>query len=213
MEKVLLLIMVTSCLSLMAQTTMDKTLEIACDCINEKNSDDVVDYDSYLALVIECASPVILKNQEKLKEELNITTRDEMEAIEEIGSKVGERLVVECPKFMEITMNVLGEDEEMMGIALDEYTENESEYNDLIEEGTVFSVNKSFPCQLTIKNNQGETLNFLWTEQIDIENQYVSNPDSLKGKKVRLVYYNGEFYDAQSGVYMTRKILIELTLQ
>jgi hypothetical protein len=197
----------------MAQTTMDKTLEIACDCINEKNSDDVVDYDSYLALVIECASPVILKNQEKLKDELNITTRDEMEAIEEIGGKVGERLVVECPKFMEITMNVLGEDEEMMDIALDEYTENESEYNDLIEEGTVFSVNKSFPCQLTIKNNQGETLNFLWTEQIDIENQYVSNPDSLKGKKVRLVYYNGEFYDALSGVYMTRKVLIEVTLQ
>jgi hypothetical protein len=213
MKKVLLLIMVTSCLSLIAQTTMDKTLEIACDCINEKNSDDVVDYDSYLALVIECASPVILKNQEKLKDELNITTRDEMEAIEEIGSKVGERLVLECPKFMEITMNVLGEDEEMMDIALDEYTENESEYNDLIEEGTVFSVNKTFPCQLTIKNNQGETLNFLWTEQIDIENQYVTNPDSLKGKKVRIVYYNSEFYDAQSGVYMTRKVLIELTLQ
>jgi hypothetical protein len=213
MKKVLLLIMVTSCLSLIAQTTMDKTLEIACDCINEKNSDDVVDYDSYLALVIECASPVILKNQEKLKDELNIITRDEMEAIEEIGSKVGERLVLECPKFMEITMNVLGEDEEMMDIALDEYTENESEYNDLIEEGTVFSVNKTFPCQLTIKNNQGETLNFLWTEQIDIENQYVTNPDSLKGKKVRIVYYNSEFYDAQSGVYMTRKVLIELTLQ
>jgi len=110
-------------------------------------------------------------------------------------------------------MNVLGEDEEMMDIALDEYTENESEYNDLIEEGTVFSVNKTFPCQLTIKNNQGETLNFLWTEQIDIENQYVTNPDSLKGKQVRIVYYNSEFYDAQSGVYMTRKVLIELTLQ
>lgn len=56
-------------------------------------------------------------------------------------------------------------------------------------------------------------MNFLWTEQIDIENQYVTNPDSLKGKKVRIVYYNSEFYDAQSGVYMTRKVLIELTLQ
>lgn len=213
MKKVLLFIMVTSCFSVMAQTTMDKTLETACDCINKKNSEDVVDYDSYLALVIECASPVILKNQEELKDELNITTRDEMAAIEEIGGKVGERLVLECPKFMELTLKVLGEDEEMMDMALDEYSDTEAENDEMTEAGTVVTINKAFPCQITLKNQEGETLNFIWTDPIDIDDQFVSNPDNLKGRKVNIVYFYGELYDAQSGEYVSRKILTELTLQ
>ena len=205
--------MVTSCFTVMAQTTMDKTLETACDCINKKNSEDVVDYDSYLALVIECASPVILKNQEELKDELNITTRDEMAAIEEIGGKVGERLVLECPKFMELTLKVLGEDEEMMDLALDEYSDTEAEDDEMTEAGTVVTINKAFPCQITLKNQEGETLNFIWTDPIDIDDQFVSNPDNLKGRKVNIVYFYGELYDAQSGEYVSRKILTELTLQ
>ncbi len=213
MKKVLLFMMVASCFSGMAQTTMDKTLESACDCINKKNSEDVVDYDSYLALVIECASPVILKNQEELKDELNITTRDEMAAIEEIGSKVGERLVLECPKFMELTLKVMGEDEEMMDMALDEYSDSEAEDDEMTEAGTVVTINKAFPCQITIKNEQGETLNFIWTDPIDIDEQFVSNPDNLKGRKVNIVYFYGDLYDAQSGEYVSRKILTELTLQ
>lgn len=213
MKKVLLFIMVTSCFSVMAQTTMDKTLETACDCINKKNSEDVVDYDSYLALVIECASPIILKNQEELKDELNITTRDEMAAIEEIGGKVGERLVLECPKFMELTMKVLGEDEEMMDMALDEYSDAEAEDDEMTEAGTVVTINKAFPCQITLKNQEGETLNFIWTDPIDIDDQFVSNPDNLKGRKVNIVYFYGDLYDAQSGEYMSRKIITELTLQ
>lgn len=192
---------------------MDKTLESACDCINKKNGNDVVDYDSYLALVIECASPVILKNQEKLKDELNITTRDDMAAIEEIGSKVGERLVLECPKFMELTMKVLGQDEEMMDMALDEYSDSEAEDDEMTEAGTVVTINKAFPCQITVKNLEGETLNFIWTDPIDIDEQFVSNPDNLKGRKVNIVYFYGELYDAQAGEYVSRKIITELTLQ
>lgn len=211
MKKVLLFIMVSSCFSVMAQTTMDKTLETACDCINKKNSEDVVDYDSYLALVIECASPVILKNQEELKDELNITTNDEMAAIEEIGGKVGERLVMECPKFMELTLKVLGDDQELRDLAVEEYTDSDSEGEEMIDEGTVVSINKEFPCQLTVKNKQGETLNFLWTEPIDVADEYVSNPDSLKGRKVAIVYYYGDIYDAKAGEYVTRKIIQEIT--
>ncbi|MEN9997774.1 MAG: hypothetical protein RI922_764 [Bacteroidota bacterium] len=215
MKKILLGLVVMSSFSIVAQTTMDKTLNAACDCINKKNSADVVDYDSYLALVIECASPVILKNQEELKDELNIKTRDEMEAIEEIGGKVGERLVLECPKFMEITMKVLGEDEQLMDMAIDELSDDPVpiDEGDLIEEGTVVTVAKAFPCQLTVKNNLGETLNYLWTEPIDIADEFVANPDALKGKKVNIVYYYGDIYDAQAGEYVTRKIIMELTLQ
>ena len=213
MKQILLGLVVMSSFSLVAQTTMDKTLNAACDCINKKNSADVVDYDSYLALVIECASPVILKNQEELKDELNIKTRDEMEAIEEIGGKVGERLVLECPKFMELTLKVLGEDEEMMDMALDEYSDTEADDDEMTEAGTVVTINKAFPCQITLKNQEGETLNFIWTDPIDIDDQFVSNPDNLKGRKVNIVYFYGDLYDAQSGEYVSRKIITELTLQ
>jgi hypothetical protein len=211
MKNILLLFSVFMAFTSVSQSAMDKTLESACDCISKKNSEEVFDYDSYLALVIECASPVILKNQEELKDELNITTSDEMAAIEEIGGKVGERLVMECPKFMELTLKVLGDDQELRDLAVEEYTDSESEGEEMIDEGTVMSINKEFPCQLTVKNKQGETLNFLWTNPIDVADEYISNPDALKGRKVAIVYYYGDIYDAKAGEYVTRKIIQEIT--
>ena len=213
MKKILVAIIGFCSLSVSAQSTMDKTIETACDCMTDRNTDDINDYDSYMGLVIDCASPVILQNADKLKKELNITTKDAMQAIEEIGGKVGERLVVECPKFMEVTLRVLGEDQELMDMALEEYSDDEVEENDMVDEGTIMAISKEMPCQLTLKNKQGETLNFLWTEPIDIEEQFVSNPDALKGRKVNVVYYYGDIYDATAGEYLTRKILIEVTLQ
>lgn len=195
--------------SAFGQSTMDKTVTESCDCITASDA-VVVDYDSYLNLIIQCASPAIVKNTEALTRELGITQMDNMEAIEKIGEEVGERLVLECPRFSEITFKVLGEDPTLMEVALDEYDDEE---NEMIEQGTIVNISKDIPCQVTLKTNSDETLNFFWIEPIDVDDQYVLSPDKLKGKKVNIVYYYAEIYDAKNGNYQSKKVLIEMTPQ
>ena len=66
-----------------------------------------------------------------------------------------------------------------MDEVMDEYDE-EGEGEGMIESGTVVSVSKEVPCQITVKNDMGETLNFLWIDPIGIEEAYISYSDMLK---------------------------------
>lgn len=210
MKKIIFSLAVLCQLAAFGQGAMDRTLKDACDCI-DAYTEEVTDYDSYMNLIIQCASPLIVQNADELSKELGIEDKTQMDAIEEIGSKVGERLVMECPRFTEITFKVLGEDPTLMEEVMEDYG-NEEE-SDLIESGTVVSITKEVPCQITLKNEMGETLNFLWTDPIGIEDTYISHPDKLKGKNVDLVYYMAEIYDPKNGSYQTRKVLIEVTVK
>lgn len=197
--------------SVFGQGAMERTLDDACDCINNY-TEEVSNYDQYMNLIIQCASPLIVQNADELSKELGLEEMDQMEQIEAIGEKVGERLVMECPKFTEITFKVIGEDPTLMEEVMDEYSEEE-ESDGMIESGTILSVSKEIPCQVTLKNDMGETLNFLWTDPIGIEEAYISNPDKLKGKKVDIVYYMGMIYSPKDGKYQDRKVLIEINVR
>jgi small nuclear ribonucleoprotein (snRNP)-like protein len=192
------------------QGAMQRTLDDACGCINNY-SEEVSNYDQYMNLIIQCASPLIVQNADELSKELGLEGMSQMEAIEAIGEKVGERLVLECPKFTEITFKVIGEDPTLMEEVIDEYDEEGSE--GLLESGTIVSISKEIPCQVTVKNEMGETLNFLWTDPIAIDDQYISKPDKLKGKAVEIVYYMGQIYNPKDGTYQSRKILMEVNVR
>jgi len=194
-----------------SQSELDKVVNGSCACITESTA-DVFDYDSYLSLIMECASPLIIQNTNELTRELGITEKDEMAAIEQIGAKVGERLVVECERFTELTFKILGDDSEMMNDVIEEIKEDETE-DFLIEQGTILSISNEIPCLITMRNSQDETLNFYWMEPININEQFITNPDSLKGKKVMIVFYLGEVYNPKIGAYQARKILSELTVE
>lgn len=209
MRKILFVLILFCNVFAYGQSTMDRTVTESCDCITASNA-NVVDYDSYLDLIIQCASPAIVKNSDALTVELGISEMDNMAAIEKIGEKVGERLILECPRFSEITFKVMGEDPTLMEEAMDEYGEEDDE---MIEQGTIVSISKEIPCQVTLKTSSDETLIFLWIEPINIDEHYVSSPDKLKGKKVNIVYYYTEVYDAKNGTYQSKKVLIELSPQ
>jgi small nuclear ribonucleoprotein (snRNP)-like protein len=197
--------------SVSGQGSMQRTLDDACSCINDY-TDEVANYDQYMNLIIQCASPLIVQNADELSKELGLEEMSQMEAIEAIGAKVGERLVMECPKFTEITFKVIGEDPTLMDEVMDEYDE-EAEGEGMIESGTVVSVSKEVPCQITVKNDMGETLNFLWIDPIGIEEAYISYPDKLKGKTVDVVYYMGQIYSPKEGTYQSRKVLMEVNVR
>ena len=194
-----------------SQGSVKRTLDDACSCINSYE-DDVTNYDQYMNLIIDCASPLIVNNVDELSRELGLEDMSQMDAIEAIGEKVGERLVMECPKFTEITFKVIGEDPTLMEEVMDEYTEEDGTEG-LIETGTVISVTKEIPCQLTVKNDLGETLNFFWIDPIGIDDMYISNPDRLKGRVVDIVYYVSDIYSPKDGTYQSRKLLMEVTVR
>lgn len=194
-----------------AQGAMQRTLDDACTCMNNY-TEEVSNYDQYMNLIIQCASPLIVQNADELSKELGLEEMSQMDAIEAIGEKVGERLVLECPKFTEITFKVIGEDPTLMEEVMDEYSE-EDESEGMLESGTVVSVSKDIPCQVTVKNDVGETLNFLWIDPIGIDDAYISNPDKLKGKSVEIVYYMGMIYSPKEGTYQNRKVLMEVNVR
>ena len=194
-----------------SQSELYKVVNSSCDCITTSTA-EVFDYDSYLGLIMECASPLIVQNSKELAKELGISDRDEMAVIEQIGSKVGERLVIECPRFTELTFKVLGDDPEMMNDVIEEIQEDKTE-DFSIEQGTIISISDEIPCLITLKNAENETLNFYWMESITINENFISNPGSLKGKKVNVVYYLSEIYNPKVGDYQSRKVLVELTVE
>ena len=208
--KLLLIVLFTSQF-IFSQSEFDKVVNGSCDCITASTT-EVFDYDSYLSLIMECASPLIVQHSKELGRELGISDKDEMESIEQIGAKVGERLVIECPRFTELTFKVLGDDPQMMDEVIEEIQEDETE-DFSIEQGTVISVSKEIPCLISLKSEQNETLNFYWMEPININEQFVANPDSLKGKKVNIVYYTGDIYNPKNKEYQSRKFLVELVVE
>lgn len=195
----------------LAQSELDKVVNGSCDCITASTS-AIVDYDSYLELIMECVSPLIVQNSKELARELGISDDDELTSIELIGSQVGEKLVIECPRFTELTFQLLGDDPQMMDEVIEKIQENEED-NLLIEEGTILSISKEIPCVVILKNAQNETMNYYWIESININERFISDPGSLKGKKANIVYYLGEIYNPKIGEYQTRKILSELTVE
>jgi hypothetical protein len=108
---------------------------------------------------------------------------------------------------------VLGEDPELMEQALGDYNDDYEDESELIESGVVISVSKEIPCQVSVKNELGETLNFLWINYIIAPDNFVAKPETLVGKKIDIVYYLDDIFNPKSGEYQSRKILIELTPQ
>ena len=134
-----------------------------------------------------------------------------------IGEEIGKRLAMKCPKFMEITMKAMGESDELSNMVLENMEDRSYEdeiYEDdfLLEEGKVTAVSSTIPCMLSIETDGGEVLQFMWLNDIGLEEKYVEEPSKLKGQRVNVVYYFDQLYDPKAGNYLDKKMIIELTL-
>ena len=203
-----------------AQSTTDQVLEESCECI-ENSNDNISDYESYMGLLVDCMSTKMIIYSDELQEEMGI--EDGPYAMEQMGEKLGERLALECPKFMELTMKVMGQDEEFQEMVMDEMLEeyeddnddfefDDSYLNDLFEtvEGKVLSVSDHFPCEIKVENDEGETLKLYWLDYIVIDDMYVSSPKLLVGKKIEAEYMKEEYIEPSKGEYVTKKLLITM---
>lgn len=198
--------------SLVAQKASKIVIDKSCDCLNNQNT-NIKNYEEFMGLIVECVSPNLGNNLQELKTEFGITEKDLMKSMEMIGEKIGEQMVYDCPKFAEITMKLLGEDKEFQDLAIEELSKEKIQSEHLAEDGTIISVDiASFPCQLSIQTESGETFNVLWLDEITIDQLYIENPAKLKGKKIQFVYEMRKLYDPKLKKYVSKKVLLEMSL-
>jgi hypothetical protein len=196
--------------NLVAQNASKKVIDKSCGCLNNEKT-TVKNYDEFMSLIVKCVSPNLGDNLQELKTEFGITEKDLMKSMEMIGEKIGEQMVYDCPKFAEMTMKLLGEDKEFQDLAIEELSKESNASERLAEDGTITTVDiASFPCQLSIQTEGGETINVLWLDEITMDQTYVENPSKLKGKKIQFVYEMRKLYDPKLKKYVSKKVLLEM---
>jgi hypothetical protein len=131
--------------NLAAQKASKIVIDKSCNCLNNEKT-AVKNYDEFMGLIVKCVSPNLGDNLQDLKTEFGITEKDLMKSMEMIGEKIGEQMVYDCPKFAEMTMKLLGEDQEFQDLAIEELSKESTATERLAEDGTITTVDiASFP--------------------------------------------------------------------
>lgn len=196
--------------NLMAQKASKIVIDKSCNCLNNEKTTGK-NYDEFMSLIVKCVSPNLGDKLQDLKIEFGITEKDLMKSMEMIGEKIGEQMVYDCPKFAEMTMKLLGEDQEFQDLAIEELSKEGNASERLAEDGMITAVDvTSFPCQISIQTEGGETINVLWLDEITIDQTFVANPSKLKGKKIQFVYEIRKLYDPKLKKYVSKKVMLEM---
>ena len=195
-----------------AQGAVEKTIKTSCECFDGEQG-PVTNYDEYIALVIKCVSPELLKNMDALKAETGVTTTDPERSMEQVAEVIGQRLVMECPKFGELTAKILVDDEDMKDAVQDRMDKKASSEADMIEAGKISQVSENFPLTLMIQTDGGESINMLILDKITLDVTYLQNPSKLKGKRVTLVYVMREIYDPAYKQFVQKRVVRELNVE
>jgi hypothetical protein len=194
----------------LSQSTVDKVVKKSCDCMN-KTEASILSYDDFMGVIVTCISPEINANLASLKKELGVTEKDMVKSMEQVGAKLGERMVFGCPKFADLTFKLLGEDKQFQAEAIEEVSKGGLEMNSDLVEGEITEVDFGNLCQITVKTEINEIVQIYWIDQANVDVTYVTNPSKLKGKKAKIVYLIKSIYDAKQGKYVSRKVLQEIT--
>lgn len=201
-----------------SQKTTEKVLDESCNCITDYKT-KVRNYDEYLGMIFECMGANLYTHSEDLAEEMGIDV-DAPNAMEAIGEKIGERLAVECPRFLELTIQMLGEDEgfreeAIKGLMEDNQEDEEIELEEelfIYETGVITEVSQTIPCTITLLNEDDETIKVLWLYRLSLDDQYVHQPNSLINKNVSIEYMFDDVYDPSKGAYTSKKVLFDLII-
>lgn len=191
------------------KTKSDIVLENTCDCLNK--TETVTDnLDVLTQQLASCMGADMMTYYEDLKKEFDIRTDDFSESMSQIGEKLGQKLVSTCPKFMEISMAMM-ENEESRERIIERMQEKEIP-EDQYFLGRVEKVKTDGLVGITVSGSD-ESLFFVWLEEFDGSERFESNPLSLKDKKVLVTYHEMMIYDGTSKSYVRRKIISGLEVE
>lgn len=214
MKKTLTILFLTGFVSLgFSQTATKKTIDKSCDCLN-KSKVNVTNYDDYIGLITTCVSTEILANFDQLKVELGINESDYVKAMEKVGEKLGEKMMLDCPSFAKMTVNLISSDDQQSKDLVREAVEKRSaSIPEVIEEGKITAVSDNFPTAITVQTRSGESIVVLLLDKITLQEEYLKMPSKLKGKNITIVYTVKELYDVSYKKFTPKKVLVELNVK
>lgn len=164
--------------------------EVCTEVTKKKSSFTQNNFETQLGVIL---MPFIVKNGTEFKTLWNYDYNVETEA-NEIGRKIGQMLVLDCPAFNEIIMQfAVGEEAENKNIS-----------------GTLLQISNQQFTYLLVKNKSGKEEKIWWLEYFEGSNKLQPGKPSLINKSISIQYKEIELYDAVNKEYKTYKIATAL---
>lgn len=217
MKQFTLFILLFFSLNGFSQDVTEMVLEESCDCVT-KYQKKVRNYEEYLGMIMECMGTNMYAHAEELGDEMGIDV-DSPNGMEAIGERMGEHMALECPKFMEYTIQMLGDDQEFREEAIQNMIDEDEQVDETYEEelfiyetGRITEISQTIPCTITLVNEDEESIKVMWLYRLAIDEEYVQNPNKLINKNVSIEYMFDDVYDPSKGAYSSKKVLFDLII-
>src|SRR3989344_6011051 len=205
-KSILLIAIAILSLTVSAQKNAEKAANETCDCINKANVPDDISNEDWQKILTDCLGQPLLTYYEKICKENKIAADQTQESYEAVGTKIGAKLVENCPKFMKMAMRA--EENKTAGTA----TKTEEEVG---KEGTATGVIKSLDKKdfyyVTIENSLGSKETFMWLRFFKGSTSFENNPLAQIGKKVTINYRELRCFSPEMGDYVIKKEITEIT--
>lgn len=179
-----------------AQDVIQKVADASCECFTDglEEVTDKEEVEMKLGLCIFQGATPYMKELKK-KEGLSISNEAELEKLIE---KVGMRMVVSCPAFV----NYISENYE------DYEDEDEEEYYAESFEGTFKKLDAQQFNVLVVEDESGREHKILWLEHFDNASDFEGGKaKKLEGREVRITYVERDMYEPKLDEYIKMKVV------
>ncbi len=180
---------------LQAQKIMDKLVEDCCAEIKKKDLSKSNDIQKELQDIM---MMVFVQNIDGLTKEYGADIANE-DKMSKMGEELGMRLVVECPEFMAVAIQMAADDPSLLEDDDDSPSTNSVS-------GTFQGVEGEDFVMVKIKDSKGKTQSFLWAEPFENAGK-LTNARSLKNKEVTVTYEVREFYNGKADDYQEVRVI------
>jgi len=205
-KSILLIAFAILTLTVSAQKSAEKAANETCDCINKANVPDDISNEDWQKILTDCLGQPLIKYYEKICKENKIAADQGQDSYEAVGTKIGAKLVDNCPKFMKMAMRA--EDNKNAGTVAKTEEEVGKEGS---ATGVVKSVDKKDFYAITIENTMGSKETFIWLRFFKGSTPFENNPLGQVGKKVTVKYRELRCYSPEMGDYVIKKEITEIT--
>jgi hypothetical protein len=113
-------------------------------------------------------------------------------SLQKFGEKVGFRMATKCPNVM-------------MKIA---QVQSDTQIKSVSEaSGTVKGITGSELSYVQIDDGTGDLNSFLWLKKVDGADAFLSNPQAMVGKKVKITFETMDIYSSKTKGYNSKKVI------
>lgn len=177
-----------------------KITDATCECLNEKD----IEAGDMSRLEVELGVCMLgAMSEEDIPFDL-----DDLGSIEDLGERVGMKLALSCPKFLDIIGDMAEEDPEgFYELLEDDVIALES------ASGRVSSIESGDFVTIKVERESGRKETFYWMEYFDGANLLEKGGKSVIGKKVLIKYESIEVYSPKMEDYSTIKVLRSLSVK